>query len=946
VTPAVSALLEQLKERVGNTPLRGISLLWIAGLLVAGVVARWGTMPARVAALSLLLSVTVFALVWPWWRRKREQDERRVLSLLLADAPDDLAKAQRAYDLQASVSADVSPELARLHYSRQLQKVGTAPVMRRGEVIRRRWHVVTVAALAVCTVVLLRGAYPVVEGYDVLMAQGRFAPWPMRWLEHSSLRAKAPAYLGNRQAQVMWESAAGLPEGSVLSIRGEPVRDGLSLVVTDGETDVPFVDDGEGALVAHWELRSSSELRVAARFGDVLIPESRSIQVHALPDQLPKVILAGAPREMSLKEISQIEIQWRAVDDHQVSQVDLVLRSGGKEERRTLDRPSPGMKQATGGHLLYPDDPFISQSFLPVVVRVEARDNHAQREREVWGKSEAFILKPAGVGEAQVSRFEALTELRDELTDMVAEYQPASVEEPPAAAKTAAALRTKETLQRLEKLADKARGTLSATYAGLEVTRGMAAFLQGQLDTVIREFKKVRSTDDKRRSALEAALLAVDAGLVSLAQRDAQQVSKALGDVADEAAFAARRVQEGEDAAPAAKERLELALGVLVEGARGLRRLGTLGNDLGSVAEGDLGRVTRSKEADDFFHAELAALHLAARLHRPNPSFGSKGGGGGGSVESGNGGEGGEPSDKASDADEAFDRLAHDLAELSQEHADAVERTSSALDAANGSARSDELADEARRRAQALRRSVIALPEPGEAPSTSRASSALSREHAGAMAHELENLDFEGAVESGRRGKAAAEEALRRGDLDGWTSQAQQRALDELKQQLDWATRQRDEWRERQEQAAKEALQDIAKAEQELRERARRLAQESGGPAQLPEQTRQKLSSAEELMRQAAQHLGTGRGQVGLNLQRQAQRLLEESQPGQTSEPPGRQAGRNPGTRHSGFGGAVPAEDRKRQAEEFRRRVLDGLARGGDGKLSPAVKRYAEGLLR
>lgn len=951
VTPTVSDLLEQLKARVGSTPLRGVSLVWVAGLLVAGVVARWGTLAARAGALSLLVAVTVFALVWPWWRRKREQDERRVLSLLLADAPHDLAKVRRSYDLQASVGEGVSPELARLHYSRQLQKLGSAPVTRRGEVIRRRWNAVTVAALAVCALVLFRGAYPVVEGYDVLMARGRFAPWPMRWLEHSTLRAKAPAYLGNRQAQVMWESAAGLPEGSVLSIRGAPVREGLSLVITDGETDVPFVEDGEGALVAHWELRSSSELRVAARFGDVLIPESRSIQVHALPDQIPKVLLADAPREMSLKEISQIEIQWRAADDHQVSQVDLVLRSGGKEERRTLDRPSPGMKQAAGGHLLYPDDPFISQSFLPVVVRVEARDNHAQREREIWGKSEAFILKPAGVGEAEVSRFQALTQLRDALTDIVADYQPLSTEEPPAASraaatKAAAALRTKETLKRLELLATNARRTLADTYAGLEVTRGMAAFLQGQLDTVVREFKKTRSNDDKRRSAIEAALLAVDAGLVSLAHRDARHVSKALGDVADEAAFAARRVQEGEDVAPGAKERLELAIGVLAEGARGLRRLGTLGNDLGLVAEGDLGRVIRSKDADDFFHAELAALHLAARLHRPNPSFGSKGGGGGGSVESGNGGEGGEPSDKASDADEAFDRLAHDLAELSQEHADAVERTASALDAANGSARSDDLADEAKRRAQALRRSVISLPEPGEAPSTSRASSALSREHAGAMAHDLENLDFEGAVESGRRGKAAAEEALRRGDLDGWTSQAQQRALDELKQQLDWATRQRDEWRQRQEQAAKEALLDVAKSEQELRERARRLAQENSGQAQLPEQTRQKLSSAEELMRQAAQHLSTGRGQVGLNLQRQAQRLLEESQPGQTTEPPARQAGRNPGTRNSGFGGAVPAEDRKRQAEEFRRRVLEGLARGDDGKLSPAVKRYAEGLLR
>ena len=42
----------------------------------------------------------------------------------------------------------------------------------------------------------------------------------------------------------------------------------------------------------------------------------------------------------------------------------------------------------------------------------------------------------------------------------------------------------------------------------------------------------------------------------------------------------------------------------------------------------------------------------------------------------------------------------------------------------------------------------------------------------------------------------------------------------------------------------------------------------------------------------------------------------------------------------------VPGRDKNQRAEEFRQRVLKGLARDKGGRLGPAVKRYAEGLLK
>jgi hypothetical protein len=41
----------------------------------------------------------------------------------------------------------------------------------------------------------------------------------------------------------------------------------------------------------------------------------------------------------------------------------------------------------------------------------------------------------------------------------------------------------------------------------------------------------------------------------------------------------------------------------------------------------------------------------------------------------------------------------------------------------------------------------------------------------------------------------------------------------------------------------------------------------------------------------------------------------------------------------------VPGADDQRRALEFRRRVLEGLGKERGGRLEPAIRRYAEGLL-
>ena len=109
-------------------------------------------------------------------------------------------------------------------------------------------------------------------------------------------------------------------------------------------------------------------------------------------------------------------------------------------------------------------------------------------------------------------------------------------------------------------------------------------------------------------------------------------------------------------------------------------------------------------------------------------------------------------------------------------------------------------------------------------------------------------------------------------------------------------------------------------------------------------------------MREAAQELSSGRGERALSLQREAQRLLDQQdddsknqqpkdEPQKDGEQP-RRDGKDGNNGDMSQEAGVPGRAKNQRAEEFRKRVLEGLARDKGGRLGPAVKRYAEGLLK
>jgi hypothetical protein len=931
-----------------RTPARWLGLSLFVSLLIAGgLVARIGTPWTRGAAALLL----ILAVAQIFVRRARDRrdfgDVQRTIRRVLV--PVDRAVGERA--LRAAALAEQAArdprvgsfELAQLHFQRQLDRAPLSAV--EAQAARRaRW--LRLAALGLVLMAALgvgRDPNRVLEGLDVLVARQGLAPVPMPWLDLVRITVQPPAYLHLQDRAIFPGLGSAEARGSAVTVHGVPLADGRHLVLSDGQREVPFVADGSGGVVARYVLSENAELRIAARFGQVLIREAESVVLEAVPDAVPVVELEGAPERIELRDFDRRELRYEAHDDHGLRQIDLVLRAGGREDRRPLTRLDGETKLIRGAYAIESSDPFLRRTFLPVEVRIEARDDDAASGVK-WGKSQALTLMPVPVGEPEAARYAALRAVRDSLTDLLAsELSPDLA--------LSEAERRKTDNQRTAALAAQLRAMLERRFAGLSLAPAQRAFLGGQARVLSRALPTPASA--MRRT--EDVLLAVDAALRGVGNRDAATVAKRLGDAAEEAAEGAKQALESERR-QAGLSRLNQALGVLAPGAQHLVTLGPLGRDVGSVAQGEIRRITRARDSGNLMATELAARHLAARLRRPSPSFSTAGGGG---VESGAGSQSGDES-HASDADKKFDELVGELERLAAQHQEELERVERNLADAEKAVDLSELKQEAAQRAAELRQKTAPLPQFGSDPDAARAAAALGREHAQSMAQSLARLSLKDAVESGRRARSELSDAAQRSKNSDAYDAIEPALLAEARAELDRALAWAEQALSRAEKSAAEkaqaGLQDSSGRERALSDRAANLAGRGNhGEISLPEDMAEALGKAESLMRDAAKELGAGHGEQGLSLQRDAQRLLEQTNSGQSGsgDSDGKEQQPDPAPKDSSSSKGkqmrteadVPRAEGGR-ADDFRRRVLEGLSKEQSGRLSEAVRRYAEGLLQ
>jgi hypothetical protein len=393
---------------------------------------------------------------------------------------------------------------------------------------------------------------------------------------------------------------------------------------------------------------------------------------------------------------------------------------------------------------------------------------------------------------------------------------------------------------------------------------------------------------------------------------------------------------------------------VLGAGGRILKRLGALGRDLGEIVEADLPRVGRARDAGDFVHAELAARDLAARLRQPDPSFGSKGQGGRAGGESGGArGTPGEDEQPPDDVEQAFDEAANDLERLSSDHAGEMNKMEQALAGATSDEELNQMRDEAKRHAEAIRDAARPLPAVGMGSDSWTSKGASARELAEQTARSLEQGRTDEAAQSGRSALGALDEAKRllqgAGPIDDPSGQGQKRveeARRKLESEAKWIA---DELRQIRKRAAERAHDQLDKGgdeEGQLADRARELGQKGREKGSLPQEAIESIEDAERAARQAADALKQGDADRGMERQREAQRKLEAAREQLQGEDDGSGSPSPGGEGKQEAPSHVDVPNDHKGPEEFRRRVVRGLGQSGSGSLRDAVQRYAEGLLR
>jgi len=949
-----------------------VSFVTVLALLVA----RRGTFGARVGAAVAVVGGALLALTWAVVERRRA---RRPEAVLRGPARSvDAGRADRALRALTLLGPDgegrdaaTSVDLARAHVARVLADLPAGRIAERWSQVAARTTAAALAA-AVCVIGLgLANAWSVLEGADVLLARGGIAPATMRWLDEVDLTARPPDYLREPEIREMAAGPLVLPNGTLLTVKGRPLHAGRRLLLSDGSVEVPFVEDGASELVARWPLdpgRSEPssgprraavdvKLRVVARFGDVTVPEPDALEVAVVLDAAPVVKLEGAPRRLALAEqVDDVPIKYEATDDHGLREVQLVLRCGASEDRRVLSHLDGEATSDQGGQTLRLRDPFVKKCHAPIEVTVEAKDNDPLTGPK-WGASPAITLVPPDIGEPEAERLEEFKKVRDALVDRLAErlrgdFPAGAAQRKTLAADDGAKVRADDALL------DRA---LRAVHGGIRVPSGVRAMLVAQQQSMRKAIgAQVQSPTPANHAAVvkatERFVLVIDAVIRGLGLRDARESARQLADVADDLAVGNLQMQSDDaDTRTRGAARADAARLVLAAGGTAIRRLGTLGWDLGEIVEADLARVDRGRRGEDLIHAELAARDLAARLRQPDPSFGARGGrmGLGGSEGGGAGASGQEG--ESDEVEQAFREAAQELERLTQDHGGQVGKTEEALAGGTSDDELGRMREEAKRHAEAVREAVRALPSIGTGSQSWTSKGAAGREFAEQMARSLEQGRSEEAVESGRSALGSldgARDMLRKGspqDVGQHDGARVDDARGRLAAEQRWAEEQLRQMRRRAAERARGQLEEGGREEDKLADRALDLAHKSRQSGSFPEQAVESLGDAERAARQAAQALKQGDAERGLQQQREAQRALEAAreQLDANDDDGGSGASDDGDSRSSNERGRFEwSKNEHKGPEDFRRRVMRGLAQPTKGSLKDAVRRYAEGLLR
>lgn len=913
-------------------------LSWVGTLtavVLGALIARTGTPGSRLAAAILLLMVAV-SIACLYGRRIRQQDHvARILTQIVRPSdPVASRRSLRALRLLAQTREAThsgSTVLAERYVQNSLERISTDAIERRARRHARLMDGGVIVALLVTLVLVSRTGHRVLEGLDVALARSGRAPIAMPWLDVTGVSVQPPAYLRLAEHLILYGSRLSEPTGSLITIRGLPLQAGRDLVLTNGRQTVELTETTDGEVVAHWTLLQSVHLRIAARFGPILIEQDDSILIDAEPDDPPEVILENEGQSVQLGHVPRVELRYQAFDDHGLRQIEVVLKAADREERRTLMRLDGQQREQSGAYALRAGDLFLKEVHLPTLVRVEARDDNNLVANN-WGHSGWLKLEPPTPGQPEAERIEELQRVRTHLVEWLA-------------AERMSGRGTGDEDLVLAEHRERALTSITQSLATQHDQWTWPSHVELLVRALQEKLARLPLKGGLQRSQLEQATLALDSLVFDLAQRDARVLCGALAELADEAALGARQANSTEFRSRGDK-RVDDALLMLRGGGRSLAVLGPLGADLASIVRATLLRIERARDAHDYTHVQLAAEYLAVRLRRPEPSAGSLASG----VESAAGDARRRPS--ASNAHQRIERLLLELQQLRQEHRSGLELLERTMKVAEADAAQDASSTESRERAARLRQIAEGLPSLGAEPDSAQSSQVVAREQALGAAEAMLHQRGRDALERVRIARDAISEAMLRSAREGFGGGIEEGSLRKLDEELATQARSLEQTEQRtQAQIGRLAAQQLREQvgnERQLALRARSLAQrEQHGDSVIPEALRNDLGRAAALMDRASGDLERSDGTQALERERAAQALLDHF-----DAPPGTRS--NGGARDDAQGTSRPATNQgtvtptgdPELAARFRARVQKGLSPGAPGELGSAVRRYAEGLLR
>ena len=220
--------------------------------------------------------------------------------------------------------------------------------------------------------------------------------------------------------------------------------------------------------------------------------------------------------------------------------------------------------------------------------------------------------------------------------------------------------------------------------------------------------------------------------------------------------------------------------------------------------------------------------------------------------------------------EQAFDEAASDLERLSQDHAGEMNKMEQALAGATSEEEQNQMREEARRHAQAIRDAVRSLPAVGMGSDSWTSKGAAARELAEQTAQSLEQGRPEEASQSGRSAMGSLDDAKRLlqsgGAFEDPSGQGEQRVDDarrKLESESRWMAEELKQLRRRAAERARDQLEHGGDEEGQLADRARELGQKGRDKGSLPQQAIESIEDAERAARQAADALEAGRRRQG-----------------------------------------------------------------------------------